>query len=58
MSPEGGLNKIDVVMDLETIGLGEWMNTFSESQAISQPTKMDLTSCSYNSASHRLVALI
>ena len=58
MSPEEGLNEIDIVMDLETMGLDECMNVLGESKAISQPMKMGSMSCSYNSASHRLDTII
>ena len=41
MSPEEGLSEIDIVMDLETMGLGKCMNVLGDSKAISQPMKTD-----------------
>lgn len=45
---------LDMKRDLEVMGLGEWYEQLGESIAISQSLKMDLMSCSYNSASHKL----
>ena len=49
---------MDVNMDLEIMVLNECKNGLGESKAISQPMKMDSTSCSYNSASHGLDKII
>ena len=42
---------MDLALDLEFIGLGEFMNRLGESKATSLWLKMNWTSCSYNSAS-------
>ena len=58
LSLEGDSTEMDVIIDLEIMGLDECMNKLGESKAISQPMKTDSTSCSYNSASHRLDTFI
>ena len=51
-------NVLNLVIDLEFIGLDEYMSRLGESKAISHPLKMNSTSCSYNSVSQGQNVLI